>query len=72
MKIEKGILPPPVSVKSNYSFDAMEVNDSVFIAGEMMGSQCRAAHAARLEGRKHGRKFTTRSIDGGVRIWRIA
>ena len=72
MKIEKGILAPTVSVKPNYSFDAMEVNDSVFFAGEMMGSQCNAAHAARLVGRKHGRKFTTRSIDGGVRIWRIA
>ncbi len=72
MKIEKGIAPPSKKIKVAYIFADTELNDSVFFDGELMGSQSAAAFAARLTGRKYGRKFTTRSIDGGVRIWRIA
>ena len=72
MKIEKGIAPPSKKIKVAYSFADMEVNDSVFFDGELMGSQSNAAAAARITGRKYGRKFTTRTMDGGVRIWRIA
>ena len=40
-------------------------------AGEKIGRRCNPYLAAQQVAIRHGMKFCGRSIDGGVRIWRI-
>lgn len=78
VEIEKGV-PVPVEEKpfagfarskSKYPFAEMEVGDSVFYEGESNGGK---VHASMVKsGQRHGRVFTSRKVDGGLRIWRIA
>lgn len=57
-----------------YPFRNMIVGDSVFFENEADGSASNPARTARVWGgrQKPARKFSARTIDGGVRIWRIA
>lgn len=67
------------AAKENFfPFPDMQVGDSFFmpfglstprgtpITAQTLGS------AAVSFARKHGRKFSTRTVDGGIRCWRIA
>ena len=67
-KIEKGILIPPPVRRTKYPFGQMEVGDSVFIADDGGG---RVIAAACEYGKRHNKKFSCRTVDGGVRVWRI-
>jgi hypothetical protein len=68
--IEKGI-PVPKQVgagrKNKYPFDAMEVGDSFFIKDGKVKTLSRSCgtYGKRLE-----RKFTSRTVEGGARVWR--
>lgn len=53
---------------SKYPFHQMEVGDS-FWAEKRKGIDPRSAAVA--HGDKYGKKFATRAIDGGIRIWRV-
>lgn len=70
MDIEKGIAIPEITsaARDTYPFGKMEVGDSVFLYG--MESTSSACVSARQIGKRQGKKFTTRKMDGGVRIWR--
>jgi hypothetical protein len=70
MIVEKNV-DIPTNANKSYPFNKMEVGDSIFIAGE---KTCRGKCyiAAKAYGKYHGIKFTGRSVDGGVRIWRTA
>jgi hypothetical protein len=72
MKIEKGV-PMPHGVTadqgSKYPFKDMGVGDSVFVQGQ--NSQGLVAVAARNYGFHHGWKFSCRTDENGVRIWRV-
>lgn len=66
--IEKNI-PLPSGGKSGvrrWPFDEMEIGDSIFSTDERLQS---AAHSW---GQLKRRKFITRKIDGGCRVWRTA
>lgn len=52
-----------------YPFPDMEVGDSIF-APEDKARKVR--YAAYAYGKVHGLKFLCRTVDGGVRVWRIA
>ena len=70
IKIEKNV-PLPLSTKggSKYPFLRMDVGDSVLLADltiSRVGSV--TGHARRVA----GFKFTSRTVEGGVRVWRIA
>jgi len=73
-KIEHNI-PIPVS-RSKYPFDEMEVGDSFFVKCEKKDKakkqgilfSCANQNAKR---RKSERTFSTRQVDGGIRVWRI-
>lgn len=80
MKIEKGV-PVPVFFHTNgrpakYNFEDMEIGDSVFDEGAVNAGKSsggsRLYMAAWMYGRRHGKKFVGRKVDGGVRIWRSA
>ena len=73
-KIEKGVeMPRPPQV---YPWAEMEVGDS-FLAPcesgekERVGNRIRNAAAKFVEVRGLDWKFRIRSVDGGVRIWRV-
>lgn len=66
--IEKDVPIPPQQWAKNgltYALRHMEVGDSVMAPGKKVSSI--AASAGRLK----PKKFTARTVDGGVRIWRI-
>ena len=54
---------------AKYPFSKMEVGQSVFIEGAKTGGK--EYLAASAIGRMKGWKFSGRSQDGGLRIWRV-
>lgn len=75
MKIETGIEFNPEASrrgrKPKYPFLKMAVGDSLFFEGEKIGPECKPYIAASVFGRNNGMKFAGRTVDGGVRIWRV-
>lgn len=73
-KIDKSVPMPGISGitgrPEKYPFSQMEVGDSVFFDGVKVGGK--EYVASQMSGRKNGWKFSGRSIDGGLRIWRVA
>ena len=70
MQFEKGIpIPEPFSKKGRPSkWSGMEVGDSVFFPGKDYKHGYNAAAGAK---KRHGFEFVVRSVEGGVRVWRI-
>lgn len=66
MTVEKGI-PVPVGSTCKHPWPQMEVGDSVFVKNGRHG----VASAAQQWGQRHGRTFTARAVDGGIRVWRV-
>lgn len=68
--IEKGIPVPKMTGagrKTKYPFESMQVGDSFFVkdgAVKTLSRSC-GTYGKRLE-----RKFTSRTVDGGARVWR--
>jgi hypothetical protein len=72
IEIEKGIpIPPqrPWGHETIYPWRTMEIGDSFFISGKPMKQ---AGSLAAKAAARTGQKFTLRTVDGGVRVWRIA
>lgn len=82
-KIEKGVPIPPVHnggvppnkrVVRKYPFASMERGDSVLIAGAGDAVQAKNVwQSISMYKKRDGLagEFTTRRVDGGVRVWRI-
>ena len=73
MKIEKN-LPIEGLNKSKgrtpiYPFHDMEVGDSIFVEGQAITGG--AYQSAGIHGKKYGKRFSGRTVEGGVRIWRV-
>lgn len=75
MRIEKNI-PVPVPLqrqqRRTYPYADMEVGDSVLFPHEGASKDCVEAAYARKFGQRHGKRFVTCKVEGGVRVWRIA
>ncbi len=79
MKIDKGIKMPPNGCGRKYKhpFGEMEVGDSFLIA-QVKGKTIRqlwsrAGSAMSYANRKLApKRFSCRSVEGGIRIWRVA
>lgn len=78
-EIEKGIAPPAIHARAKYPFAVMEIGDSFFVPAteeehKKLAASVRmsASQFARRNRKATGKKFTTRSVTGGVRCWRIA
>ena len=68
IKIDKGVpLPVTYTVNLKYPWLEMEIGDSFFVNA----TQSRIGSHAWQMGNRHNRKFTTRKVDGGVRVWRV-
>jgi hypothetical protein len=71
INVEKGFPIPEVRKDSmrKYPWKEMEIGDSFFLEGitrNRAGSICNGGMR-----NNSGKKFSYRSIDGGVRIWRV-
>lgn len=72
IKIEKGIpVPETRGVLAKYPFSSMEVGDSFFVAASDTGDLSHVRSAASWNAKRHEMKFCTRTVDGGVRVWRL-
>jgi len=71
LKIEN-LIPIPEMLGTNqiYPFKDMKVGDSIFI--ENANHNHKAVSAAKMHFWRTDKKMTAKTIDGGVRIWRIA
>lgn len=67
-EIEKNVPVPAAKKARKYPFDQLEIGDSLFFHGEKYHSRPR--DAARIYGRRTGKKFMARCVEGGIRIWR--
>lgn len=72
-KIEKGV-PTPHKTDRVYPFSQMEIGDSFFIPNLSTsdGRYQSVSSAGRGQFKRHNKKFSMRSENGGVRVWRIA
>lgn len=74
MNIEKGIQLPPKKNGGNRRggvselFRTMEVGDSVFFPGKIAATASEAKLAIRIFGRGNS---AVRTVDGGIRVWRL-
>jgi hypothetical protein len=69
-RIERGV---PIPARRNprgsmYPFAEMEIGDSFFVPD---GTTKTISAAAQYFTKNLGRRFTVRTIDSGVRVWRI-
>jgi hypothetical protein len=65
-------IPVPAIIRtrdSKYPWHSMQVGDSFFVADFTVKQLAGTAYAA---AKRHSTKYTIRSIDGGVRVWRTA
>ena len=53
-----------------YPFHDMEIGDSIFLEGQ--GHNSGARGSVKSFSARYGKKFSSRIVDGGIRIWRIA
>lgn len=67
VKIEKNI-PIPIKCYSRYPFSEMEIGDSFLVHSALIKSIRTDAYMA---GKRLSKKFSTRRVSDGVRIWRI-
>lgn len=67
--IEKGIQGPIIRVRRFYPYNEMEVGDSFFVPGAKIShvTACSTYHARH----NPGKRFTARTMEGGVRVWRV-
>lgn len=52
---------------SKYPWTQMQVGDSFFVAGKTVKSFSGNTYSA---GKRLGQKYSVRSVDGGIRVWR--
>jgi hypothetical protein len=52
-----------------YPFEKLSVGESFLAHNETMK---RVSNSASMYGRTHGIKFACRTVEGGVRVWRVA
>ncbi|CAB4127638.1 hypothetical protein UFOVP95_50 [uncultured Caudovirales phage] len=74
MEVEKGVPFPTQSVRvSKYKFPLgeMEIGDSFYVEVKTEGFLNTARSLISRYGKVFNRKFATRMMDGGFRVWRI-
>lgn len=69
-KVESNV-PLPAPDASKYPFASMQIGDSFLVPNPSDTDRKRVQTAAASYGRRHSKAFRTRSVDGGIRIWRV-
>ena len=73
MKIEKSVpIPhPPRGRRPEYPFAEMEVGDSILVEGQDTTGPAYNAAKGLQYSQKNRVRFTARTVEGGIRIWRV-
>ncbi len=66
IKIEKGVEFTLGHTNAKYPWDDMEIGDSFFFADQKVVSA-----ACSRNQRDKSKKFVTRQVEGGFRVWRV-
>ncbi len=69
--IEKDVAVPQSHRRVIYPFADMDVGDSFFALGVTVNDVSRVRSSATNYGYRHKMKFTTRAVEGGIRVWRV-
>jgi len=70
MKIEKGIPIPSIQAEGlTVLLKQMEIGDSIFVPGKTTTGISSTLANVRA---KNNFRFTSRTVDGGIRVWRTA
>ncbi len=69
-------IPPPPQIRGKYPFGLLNIGQSFFVPcdeNDKRGALLRVSNTAGAYGRRHGRRYVTRTINDppGVRVWRI-
>jgi hypothetical protein len=73
LKIERGIpMPKRRAAPRKYPFDKMKAGDSFFIETAADRSRAVVQASVAATARARGVQITTRTVDGGIRVWRTA
>jgi len=77
IKVNKGISIPKsasIGTKAKYPFRAMETGDSFLVPSNnpTRAQKHMSSIITYWKGKLPGRTFTTRCVEGGVRIWRTS
>ncbi len=71
-EIEKNVeIPPDGRGSPKYPFGKLEIGDSFFVPNKKLGSISTLVTWHKTH-RGKGKNFTCRTVEGGVRVWRIA
>ena len=72
-KIDKGVPMPKLRGGPGrnpiYPLGDMEVGDSFLVPGEKRSS---LRSAIQMYGKRYGKRFSLRTVDGGQRVWRLS
>lgn len=68
IKIDTDIPIPKLSRQKKYPFEQLEIGQSFFVPG---GNLLAISQSRRLAEFRTGWKFATRTVEGGIRVWRI-
>jgi hypothetical protein len=66
--IEKGIPVPLPGRATRYPWDLLEVGDSFLVTERLKSARVGAC----IRNKGSEKKFVSRSVEGGLRIWRLA
>jgi hypothetical protein len=73
-QVESVELPQAKGKKGIYPFKTLQVGESFLIEAspeQMTKTQRKMSALCVMSGKRHGKKFVTRRVDNGVRIFRI-
>lgn len=72
IKIEKGIpIPARGGSEAHYPWENMEVGDSFLVPGKGKTSKSLYVMVTKANKRYSPRRFISRAVKGGTRVWRI-
>jgi len=69
LKIDENVKMPEYRMSHRFRFNHMKVGDSVFFEGQ--NSSGKSVTALRNFGHREGWKVSARTVEGGVRVWRV-
>lgn len=70
MYVIENSIPIPNNKTQKYPFANMKIGQSIFVENAKMKGNLH--QASKMHGKSLGKKFIARSINDGLRIWRIA
>jgi len=70
--IEIGV-PMPPKRSHRYPWADLAIEDSFFVPGDDLNAlQRKMTRLAAYQKKTHGRCYTVRQVEGGVRVWRVS